>query len=239
MNFVIPMAGRGQRFVDAGYTQPKMLIKAKGKTLLEWSVDSLPLHLCTNLIFIGLEEHKEQFAIDQFIITKYGEICNVQQVYLNEVTRGQAETVLKAEKHINPEVPLVIFNIDTAFTSRTLAEKLLRNDVDGVLGSFKSDEPRFSYASVNDNGIINNVVEKEVISKHALTGLYHFRNPLDFINAAKAAIQNGETVKNEYYIAPLYKKLINESKEFILDHTDSHDILGTPEELFLFQTNPV
>ena len=45
MNFVIPMAGRGERFKKAGFSLPKMLIESHGKTLLEWSVDSLPLEL--------------------------------------------------------------------------------------------------------------------------------------------------------------------------------------------------
>ena len=45
MNFLITMAGEGRRFREAGFTVPKMLIEAKGKTLLEWSIDSLPLKI--------------------------------------------------------------------------------------------------------------------------------------------------------------------------------------------------
>ena len=71
MNFVIPMAGQGKRFVKVGYNLPKMLIKVKGKTLLQWSVDSLPLNLCTNLIFIGLEEHEKKYQISNKIKKLY------------------------------------------------------------------------------------------------------------------------------------------------------------------------
>ena len=108
MNFVIPMAGRGQRFVDAGYEQPKMLIQAKGKSLLEWSVDSLPLEICTRLIFILLKEHEEAFQLCDFVREKYQGNFELHFVALDEVTQGQAETVLKAKKVIDPNLDLVI-----------------------------------------------------------------------------------------------------------------------------------
>ncbi len=41
MNIVIPMAGLGSRFQNAGVTTPKPLIVVDGKTLIEHSVDSL------------------------------------------------------------------------------------------------------------------------------------------------------------------------------------------------------
>ena len=67
MNFIIPMAGRGQRFIDDGYKIPKYLIKVKNKTLLQWSIDSLPLDLATKILFIILQEHEDEYNISSFI----------------------------------------------------------------------------------------------------------------------------------------------------------------------------
>ena len=120
MNFVIPMAGRGSRFTEAGFDTPKMLIVAKGKTLLEWSLSSLPLHICTNILFIALEEHK-QYNIEEFIANKYPQLDGIIKfVFLNETTRGQSETVLKAKTLMDPSKGLLIYNIDTWFASSTL-----------------------------------------------------------------------------------------------------------------------
>lgn len=234
MIFVIPMAGRGQRFTDAGFTLPKMLIQAKGKTLLEWSVDSLPLELCSKLILIGLKEHKLKFELDKFVEQKYGKLYNVTQIYLDDVTRGQSETVLKAEKQLNPDEGLLIYNIDTAFKSDTIVNSLQRSDINGVLGSFIAAEPSFSFAKLKPDGYISEVAEKIVISNNALTGLYHFAKAGDFIEVAHQAIANRETVKNEYYIAPLYNKLIAKGHKFIIDQVAEFNVLGTPEELNSF-----
>ncbi len=80
------MAGRGQRFLDKGYTIPKMLIRARGKTLMEWSIDSLPLDLCTNLVCILLEEHEKTFNLSTLIRSIYGHRFNIQFLILNHIT---------------------------------------------------------------------------------------------------------------------------------------------------------
>lgn len=228
------MAGKGQRFIDAGYTLPKMLIKAKGKTLLEWSVDSLPLELCTNLIFIGLNEHKNTFGLDKFIESKYRNRVKLIQIYIDDITRGQAETVLCAESILESENPLLIYNIDTTFNSKSLINKLQSQNIDGVLGSFISDSPKYSFAKTNTDNFVTEVAEKTVISNYALTGLYHFAKTSDFIGVAKEAIINNELIKNEFYIAPLYNKLIAKGKKYIIDQVDELHVLGTPEELNTF-----
>ena len=236
MNFVIPMAGAGSRFKKAGYKIPKMLLEAHGKTLLEWSVNSLPLELCTNLIFIGLEEHKNKYNLENFIKEKYHQY-NLKFLWLKEITRGQAETVYKAKNLIDYDTDLVIFNIDTFFVSETLKKNLLKNNIDGVLGAFISQEDRFSYAKVGKNGFITETAEKIVISQYALTGLYHFKYPKDFFDVCQKHIENNILYKNEFYIAPMYNDLIKNGKKFIVDLAKEHWILGTPEEYNQFLAN--
>jgi dTDP-glucose pyrophosphorylase len=231
MNFVIPMAGRGQRFVNAGYKLPKMLIEAHGKTLLEWSISSLPLELCTNLVCIILKEHETEFALSSIIKSIYGKKVKLSFCFIETVTRGQAETVYMAKELLDGDKDLLIFNIDTMFSSGTLPAALQRNDVDGVLGAFNSDEKRFSFAQIGQEGIVTKTAEKEVISNHALTGLYHFKNPADFETAASYYMENNLHTNNEFYIAPMYNYLIERGKKYILDTVDRHFILGTPEEL--------
>jgi len=238
VNFVIPMAGRGQRFVDAGYTLPKMLIEAHGKTLLQWSVDSLPLDLCDSLIFIGLLEHEQRHAIAPLIRSWYGDRVHLEFIFIAEVTRGQAETVLLAEPFVSPSQPLVVFNIDTAFHSPSLRQRLLDRNTDGVLGSFAATDPRFSYATVDDSGYVSHVAEKVVISPHALTGMYCFQKAEEFFTVASRAITAGATIRGEFYIAPLYNDLIRVGRRFVLDQCESYAILGTPAELEDFLSKP-
>jgi choline kinase len=235
MNFLITMAGEGRRFREAGYDLPKMLIEAKGKTLLEWSIDSLPLNLCTRLIFVGQQKHEDEFRLSKKIISIYGNrVRSLHFRFIDKLTRGQSETACLAKDLVDLSRPLLIFNIDTQFSSSSLEKKLLRKNIDGVLGAFYSEEPRFSFAALNDEGIVTKTAEKEVISSNALTGLYHFTYPEDFFEAAGSAFSKNETTKGEFYIAPLYNHLISKGRKLIVDVAEEINILGTPEELEIF-----
>jgi len=229
------MAGEGRRFREAGYDLPKMLIAAKGKTLLEWSIDSLPLNLCTRLIFVAQQKHEDEFQLSKKIISIYNNrVRSLHFKYIDKLTRGQSETACLAKHLIDPSLPLLIFNIDTQFSSSSVEKNLLKKNIDGVLGAFYSEEPRFSFASLNAQGFVIKTAEKEVISSNALTGLYHFTYPEDFFEAAESAFAKNETTKGEFYIAPLYNHLIAKGRKLIVDIADEVNILGTPEELKRF-----
>ena len=238
MNFLITMAGEGRRFREAGYELPKMLIEAKGKTLLEWSIDSLPLNLCSRLIFVAQQKHEDEFQISRKIISLYNaRVKSLHFKFIDKLTRGQSETACLAKHLVDLSQPLLIFNIDTQFSSSSLEKNLLRKNIDGVLGAFYSEEPRFSFAALNDQGFVTKTAEKEVISSHALTGLYHFTYPEDFFEAAGSAFAKNETTKGEYYIAPLYNHLISKGRKLIVDVANEVNILGRPEELKIFLKN--
>jgi dTDP-glucose pyrophosphorylase len=230
MNFIIPMAGHGARFIQAGYKLPKMLLQAHGKTLLQWSLDSLPLHLASQVVFVGLKEHDAIFSLQSNIEALYPEL-NSKFIFLDNVTRGQAETTFMALKYCDDNDPIVIFNIDTFFQSDTIENNLLDERADGVLGYFLSAENRFSFAALDkENKYVELVKEKEVISDHALTGLYTFKKAADFLETYDYHVRNDLTTKGEYYIAPMYNYLIERGKKFILDKAAKHYILGTPAE---------
>jgi dTDP-glucose pyrophosphorylase len=201
-------------------------------------VDSLPWGECERLVFVGLAEHEKDFGLSARIHAWYGGGPKLEFVFLPGVTGGQAETVLAGREYIQPDKPLLIFNIDTAFHSPTLARVLANPANDGVLGAFDSDEARFSFAAVDATGQVTQVAEKVPISNHALTGLYHYRRAGDFLAVADEAIKKNERVKGEYYVAPLYNALIARGRKFVLDRCTSHYILGTPAELQTFLAQP-
>lgn len=234
MNFVIPMAGSGRRFVEAGWREPKWAIQAHGKSLLEWSVDSLPLALATRLVFVALRTHEEEHGLTVRLQQLYGARVPVQVHLLDGVTRGQAETVWMAREAIDVAQPLLVFNIDTAFDSPTLAAALRDAASDGVLGAFESTEARFSFARRDAAGRVVETAEKQPISDCALTGLYHFRRADDFLGVAQARIARDQRDAGEFYIAPMYNDLIARGRRFTVDVARMHQILGTPAELQTF-----
>lgn len=233
---VITMAGKGRRFVEAGFIKPKYMINVNGKSLLEWSLESLPLDIIKKIIFVCLREH-ENHNVSNFIHQIMGKQFprpNYQIIFIEHPTRGQAETALACKSEIDNNDPLVIYNIDTYFSSSRLKSKILSfkmQKIDGILGAFTDSDPRWSFIDIGTDGYVRKVVEKVPISTIASTGLYIFSDSRDFINAAEYIIGKDIKVKNEYYISEVYNVLISQGKKFIIDLVDNFACYGTPDDI--------
>ena len=238
---VIPMAGHGRRFKDAGISKPKFMIEVKNKTLFEWSLDSLPLEISRKIIFICLEEHEKEFNVGKFIKDimnqKYSNL-SYELVYLEKTTRGQVETVLHAKQLIDSESTLIIYNIDTYFTSTRLKSKILtlkNQNIDGMLGCFTSDDENLSFVELNDKGLVKRVREKEKISSLASTGLYIFSSGKQFIETAETMIKNDIKVRDEFFVSELYNILLKLGKKFEIDVAEEFIPFGTPDDIKKFE----
>ncbi|HEX4974678.1 MAG TPA: glycosyltransferase family 2 protein [Pseudomonadales bacterium] len=232
INFVIPMAGAGSRFAKAGYTIPKYLIEVGGKTLLEYSLQSLPLDLAKRVFFVALEDHVDQFNLQENVRRILGDVA-FTIVTVPGITRGQAETVLACGEMINNDEELAIFNIDTHYVSSTQRELLLdaNKKCDGVIGACLADGDKWSFAALNEEGFVVRTSEKVRISNYALTGFYHFSKGRDFVSVAHKAVESDDRAANEFYVAPLYNSLIKQGRRYVLDKVDTFIPLGTPEDI--------
>ena len=239
---IIPMAGEGRRFKQEGIEKPKFMIEVMNKTLFEWSIDSLPISISKKIIFICLEEHEKKFKVNQFIkeiMNKKYPNSKYELIYLKQNTGGQVETVLHARHLVRPKNSIIIYNIDTHFVSTRLKSKILtlkNRDMDGLLGCFESNDENLSFVKLNERSFVEEVKEKEKISKYASTGLYVFTNAEEFFEAGKQMVENNNKVKNEYYVSEIYNILLRSNKKFEIDIADEFSPLGTPKDLKKFET---
>lgn len=88
MQIVVPMAGLGQRFVDAGYRLPKPLVPVDGVPMFVRAVEELPR--ADRSVFVVHPEHVRDHQIDA-VIARY--FPNSRVVVAPGLTRGQACTV--------------------------------------------------------------------------------------------------------------------------------------------------
>ena len=65
LNIVIPMAGRGSRFAEAGYTMPKPLIDVHGRYMIEYVIENLKPNREHRFIFICQEEHLQKYGLKE------------------------------------------------------------------------------------------------------------------------------------------------------------------------------
>ena len=236
MNIVIPMAGRGSRFADAGFTKPKPLIDVRGRPMYVWAVESLPLALARRVIFVCLDEHVRDTALAADIRARYARL-SPEIVTLSAVTEGQACTVLHAREWIDNDEALIIYNADTYCVTDLEARLRGPEQFDGLLSVFRVPGDKWSFARTDVSGRVVETAEKRRISEWATTGLYHFARGRDFVRHADAMIAAGERERGEFYVAPVYNRLIAAGGDVRLDVAKQVWVLGTPEDLQHFEAH--
>lgn len=234
MNIVIPMAGRGSRFADIGISTPKPLIPVRGRPMYTWAMDSLPLSLARRVIFICLAEHLDNLALADDIHQRYQRYEPVI-VPLSQVTQGQACTVLEAGALIDTDEPLLIYNADTY--CRSDLEQRLQHEpsADGIISVFRAEGEKWSFARIDESGRVLETAEKRRISPWATTGLYYFHRGADFVRTANEMIAADERTNGEFYVAPVYNRLIAAGADIRADFAHEVWVLGTPEDLADFE----
>ncbi|MEJ7559234.1 MAG: glycosyltransferase family 2 protein [Pedobacter sp.] len=233
INIVIPMAGLGSRFANAGYLKPKPFIDVAEKPMITRVMDNL-FYPDANFILIGREEH---FNTESEIVEEIKSRYNATFISLDQLTEGTACTVLFSRHIIDNEFPLLIANSDQLvdISVEDFINDCLNRNLDGSIMTFTDLElnPKWSFAKINDAGIVTEVQEKKVISEFATIGIYLFRRGKDFVDGALEMIENNDRVNNEFYTCPVYNYSISHGMKigiFNIDFDQMHG-LGTPEDL--------
>lgn len=238
LNIVIPMAGAGSRFAKAGYELPKPLIDVNGKHMIEVVINNLKsLKRNCKFIFVCQQTHIETFDL----IEVFKNSCDdFEVVGIDELTEGAACTVLKAESFIDNDIPLMIANSDQwcDFNIDHYLDDIDERDLDGSMLTMKANDPKWSYAKVDDSGYVSEVVEKVVISDEATVGVYNYKKGADFVKYAKSMIESGKKSNGEYYVAPVYTLMSKEGHRIgvfnIGKEASGMYGLGIPNDLELF-----
>jgi NDP-sugar pyrophosphorylase family protein len=237
LNIVIPMAGHGSRFKDAGYTTPKPFIPIHGKPMIELVIDNLTPQRQHRFIFICQQQHLDEYQLAERL-QEYAPGCMI--IALTEITDGAARTVLTAEHRINNHEPLMIANCDQWIDIDINDYLALHDqaDLDGFIMTMKAHDPKWSFVRFNEHGVVTEVVEKKVVSDEATVGIYNFKYGADFVSAAKQMISKNLRVNGEFYVAPVYNEMLAE-KANIAVYNIGADLsgmygLGTPRDLDTF-----
>lgn len=231
MNIVVTMAGAGSRFRKAGYSLPKPLIPIYGMPMYRYSTNSLPLDYAEKLIFI-IQNNEYASIIEKDIRNNYSDF-DFEIVKIDHLTRGQSESLYHSFSTLKHNIPTLVHNSDSAIVYQKKNLLSVLKKADGVLFTFEADNPRYSYAKIDAQGNVLEVREKVVISSHASTGTYYFKSTVQMLNLIEASIKNNELENGEFFIAPLYNKMIKAGQIIRTFPTSDYICYGTPEELLL------
>lgn len=234
LNVLIPMAGAGSRFEQAGYTFPKPLIDVNGRPMIQVIVENL--NIDANFIFVVRKEHRTKYNLDS-VLNLIAPNCKI--VETDGLTEGAACTTLLAKEYIDNDNPLILANSDqfVEWNSNEFMYKMHEQNLDGGILSFESTHPKWSYAKTNERGLVTEVAEKNPISNTATVGIYFWKHGKDFVKYAEQMIDKNVRVNNEFYVCPVFNEAIFDGKKFKTYNVEKMWGIGTPEDLKTFLEN--
>ena len=238
LNIVIPMAGRGSRFAEAGYEMPKPLIDVHGKYMIEVVTNNVRPKCPHRFIYLCLQEHLDKYGVAQKL-EAISPGCII--VPVDSVTEGAACTVLLAEQYIDSEDPLMTANSDQFIDYDINAYLDKMKETDGLIMTMTANDPKWSFVRLDENDLVTEVREKEVISDEATVGIYNFAHGSDYVRYAHEMIDADERVNGEFYVAPVYNRIIKAGKKISYCNIGSEAAgmygLGIPRDLDIFLQN--
>ena len=239
LDIVVPMAGRGSRFADAGYAMPKPLIEVGGRAMIDLVIANLRPSRPHRFVFIAQRDHERRYGIVERL-SSWAPGCEV--ILLDGVTEGAACTVLEAAHLIDSANPLMIANSDQ-WVDVDIDDYLAafdRTGADGFVMTMTATDPKWSFVRFDRAGRPSGIVEKVPVSDVATVGIYDFARGSDFVGAARAMIAADKRVNGEFYVAPVYDELVAGGGSFAVygigAEADGMYGLGTPTDLDLFLT---
>lgn len=241
LNILVPMAGRGQRFVQAGYPLPKPLLPAQGRPMIELVIANLRPRRPHRFIFVCQRAHLDAYALEA-TLRRAGPDTEI--VAIDGITEGAACTTLLAEGRIDSAQPLMIANCDQ-YVAMSIDDYLQAMDDsgdDGFIMTMTAHDPKWSFARLGAQGEVVEVVEKKVVSDLATVGIYNFRRGSDYVAAARRMIAADDRTNGEFYVAPAYNYMVRAGLRVGQMNVgpDSRTMfgLGVPEDLEYFNRLP-
>lgn len=244
MKVIIPMSGFGDRFVRAGYTDPKPLIKIDGKRIIEYIYQMFSPN--DEIIFICNDIHLKNTKME--IILKEM-VPNSKIISIPNHKKGPVYTVLSTniEEYINDEEEVIVCYCDNPYLwNYEDFKKWVKNkNSDGCILSHAGFHPHrlsptFMAHIKEDKLKVLAIKEKEPytdnpVSEQASTGTYYFKKGSYIKKYFQKLMDLDLNYNGEFYVTLVYNLLIEDGLNVHCYPTDFVTVFGTPEEVQNFE----
>lgn len=227
------MAGEGTRFPRDTYKIPKPLIDIKGMSMIQMAIESLGLSGTYHFVI------RKDSYYDQVCSLLHKILPNPKIISVEETTEGPAASSLLFKDFINSEEELVIANCDQImwWDPDLFLTTARYYKYDGLVVTYSTSTPKNSYARIDQQGFVQEIKEKEVISDISLNGIHYWRKGKYFVQSAEDMIQCNDRAPNgEFYVGPSYNHMIKKGHKVGIHHIPNyqHNPVGVPEDLNSF-----
>ncbi|HVE44356.1 MAG TPA: nucleotidyltransferase [Gammaproteobacteria bacterium] len=243
MNVLIPMAGAGQRFVDAGYEQHKPAIlttdRRTGKKvpMVVAATYDLPdiLSAETQLIYVDRLFHRED-GVENAI---YAHFPKARFITIKDLTEGQASTCLLAKEYINNNTPLLIAGCDNGMVFDEGAFVKAKTEADALIFTYRQHEAvlvkpeAYGWVSVDDQNnalamSVKQAISQQPLEDHAVVATFWFKRGSDFVRAAEAMIAADDRIHGEFYVDQVMQHAIDAGLKIKVFEIQRYIGWGTP-----------
>ncbi len=237
---LIPMAGAGSRFADAGYKIPKPLLPVLGKPMVVNAANALPAS--DKYIFIVRDFQIAEYGIDKHLNQYFD---NPGIAVLDHLTEGQAVTCLHAKEWINNDEQLCIGASDNGMIYDRLKFEAACNDCDALVFTFRNNpsvvaKPQaYGWVKTINGNEIERVSVKVALSEtpmndHAVVGTFWFRKGSMFVEAAERMIARNRRINNEFYVDECMNDMVELGYRVKVFEIDHYVCWGTPPDYQTF-----
>lgn len=242
---LIPMAGAGQRFADAGYTVHKPAImtvdRATGqeKPMVVCATKDLPGVAAdgSNVIYVDRNFHQTD-GVEDAIRAWYPQASFIT---VDHLTEGQACTCMLAEPYLDPEQPLLIAGCDNGMDIDRDAFDALMKECDCIVFTYRHNEAvlanpnAYGWMIADADGNITGTSIKKAISDRpmedpAVVATFWFRRAAVFIEATKKMIAENDRINGEFYVDQTVKHVLDLGYRAKIFDIDRYVGWGTPAD---------
>lgn len=247
---LIPMAGAGQRFTEAGYRVHKPAIMTvdrkcgKEKPMVVCATADLPdvEESGGNVIYVDRTFHKSD-GVEDAIRAYYPE---ARFITIDHLTQGQACTCMLAEEYLNLEEPLFIAGCDNGMDIDKKRYDALKKECDCIVFTYRHNESvlanpnAYGWMIADEQGNITGISIKKAISDTpmedpAVVATFWFRKAKIFTEATKRMIEQDDRVNREFYVDQTIKHVLELGYKAKIFDIDRYVGWGTPADYEAYQ----
>ena len=237
MNVIITLAGKSQRFREAGFSKPKFLIEIDGSPMVEHVV---------NMFDYTDTFH---FVINDDQLNTYPDLPEI----LNRLSSKTTLTVIESHdigptysarqvKGISSDDDVIVSYCDFFVKWDYQLFKRAMRGYDGGIPSFRGFHPAsfgdtlYAYMRVNSNDEMLELSEKKCFTserhnEHASVGIYYFSKWNDFLKYSDIVLDTYDNILPEAYVSLHYNHMVKDKLNIKVFPVNNFICWGTPSDL--------
>ena len=238
MHIIIPMSGRGSRFIEAGYKEPKPLVKIDGKSIIEHVCDMFSSE--NKITFICSEDHLLETDMRN-VLTRIRPDADIVAIKPHKL--GPVYAVSKMFDLIQDDEEVIVNYCDFAvyWNYKDFLKHTRNRGADGAVPAYKGFHPHMlgstNYAFMrSEKQWMLEIQEKKPFTQnrmqeYASSGTYYFRCGSFVKKYFQELMDLDYNLNGEYYVSMIFNLLVRDGLQVSIYELQHMLQWGTPEDV--------